>query len=78
MLDSRPSSDFSYVAGKNKLVNLELDVGEGFGIIFTAPGEELTGDAGFDQPHQGRNGRQGRLLKLGGLTDLDSRLTARF
>jgi DNA mismatch repair protein MSH5 len=78
VLDARPSSDFSYVAGKNKLINLELSVGEGFSIVYAAPGEELTGDAAIDQTYPDRNGRQGRLMKLGGLVDLDSKLTASF
>jgi DNA mismatch repair protein MSH5 len=76
ILNARPSSDFSYVAGKNKLINLELNSTEGPGIIFTAAGEELTTKVGLDQAHQARRtGRQGRLMKLGSLIDLDSKLT---
>jgi DNA mismatch repair protein MSH5 len=77
VLDARPSSEFNYAAARNKLVNLELSANEALGIIFTSPGEELAGDATDDQAHQGGIGRQGRLMRLGGLIDIDSKLTAR-
>lgn len=75
ILDTRPSSDFNYVTGRNKLTNLELTCDGGFEIAFTVPGEELACKE-VDNPHQGRSGRQGRLMKLAGRVDLDSRLTA--
>jgi DNA mismatch repair protein MSH5 len=77
-LNSRPSSDFNYVAAKNKLVNLELSANGTPSIIFTSPGEELTGGRACDHAHPGSIGRQGRLMRLAGWIDLDSKLTARF
>lgn len=76
VLDARPSSEFNYAAAKNKLVNLELSANEELGIIFISPGEELTGDTANDEALQAGIGRQGRLMRLGGLIDIDSKLTA--
>jgi hypothetical protein len=39
-------------------------------IMFTTPGDDLVGDAGYRQ-----GGRQGQLMKLAGWIDLDSKLT---
>ena len=68
ILDSRPSSEFYYEAAKNKLMNLELSSGGAPNITITAPGDGLAGDAGGV-------GRQGRVLRLSGCVDLDSKLT---
>ena len=75
ILDSRPSSDFNYEAAKNKIVNLELVADENPNIIFNTPGDELVGDGYADQ---GGVGRQGKLMRLAGWIDLDSRLTVNF
>jgi DNA mismatch repair protein MSH5 len=72
VLDSRPSSEFHYEAAKNKLVNLQLDDNETPRIIFTTPGDDLMGDAQADQVC---TGRQGRLMRLAGWIDLDSKLS---
>lgn len=74
ILDSRPSSDFYYEAAKNKLVNLELLADENTNVIFNTAGDELIGDGYADQ---GGIGRQGKLMRLAGWIDLDSRVTVR-
>jgi DNA mismatch repair protein MSH5 len=75
ILDSRPSSEFYYENAKNKLVNLELSADEAPNIVFTTPGDELTGKATLGQVDLAGLGRQGRLMRLAGWIDLDSRLT---
>ena len=68
ILDARPSSDFNYEAAKNKLTNLELKLGALPDIAIVTPGDGFVGDGGSA-------GRQGRLLRLAGNVDLDSKLT---
>lgn len=75
ILDSRPSSEFHHENAKNKLVNLELSADEVPNIIFTTPGDELTGKVAQGQLELAGLGRQGRLMRLAGWIDLDSRLT---
>lgn len=58
-------------------MNLELIAGEVPNIIFTTPGDELTGNAANGQVELAGLGRQGRLMRLAGCIDLDSRLTVR-
>jgi hypothetical protein len=78
ILDSRPSSEFQYENAKNKLVNLELSADEVPNIIFTTPGDELTGKAADGQVKLAGLGRQGRLMRLAAWIDLDSRLTVQL
>jgi DNA mismatch repair protein MSH5 len=77
VLNAQPSGDFSYEAAKNKLVNLELSAYEASNIIFTTPVDELAGDP-YGHGDHGGMGRQGRLMRLAGRVDLDSRLTVCF
>jgi hypothetical protein len=77
VLDSRPSSEFHYENAKNKLLNLELSSDKVPNIIFTTPENELTGKAANGQVELAGLGRQGRLMRLAGWIDLDSRLTVR-
>lgn len=69
ILDSRPSAEFRYDAAKNKLVHLDFSVDEPTRMVFTTPGDNMG-----DQLESG-TGRQGRLLRLAGLVDLESRIT---
>ena len=77
VLNAQPSSDFSYEGAMNKLANLELSADEGSNIIFTTPGDELATDP-YGNGDYGLTGRQGRLLRLAGWIDLDSKLTVCF
>jgi len=71
VLDAKTASDFNYEAAKIKLVNIDLDVEQESNMIFTTPDENLTNDA----ENQNGIGRQGRLIRLAGWIDLDSKLT---
>jgi DNA mismatch repair protein MSH5 len=75
VLNPQPSGNFSYEAAKSKLVNLELGADDAPDIIFTTPGDDLSGDVGYGQASMGH---QGRLMRLGGWIDLDSTLTVCF
>jgi DNA mismatch repair protein MSH5 len=72
ILDSRPSSEFSYEAARNKLTKLELNAGEAPNIRIANPGDGFAGDA---YTQYGGVGRQGRLVRLAGCVDVDSKLT---
>lgn len=73
-MEMRPSSEFNYEAGKNKLVNVHLPSDEGHPTFFT-PGNTDNHD-GYDERYQaGFSGRQGKLLRLSGRVDLESRLS---
>ena len=73
MLEVRPNADFSYEAAKGKLVNLRLGEDDGPQVTFVVPGDVVAGD---DYDH-GENvpGNQGRLLRLSGWVDMESRVT---
>lgn len=76
ILDSRPSSDFKYETAKIKLANLELSNNGAPNIMFMTPGDNISGD--FTDENGRMSGRQGQLMKLAGLVDLDSKLTVRY
>lgn len=73
VLDSRPASEFYYEGAKNKLVNLDLDAQHESGMTFTTPGDDFVGP--HDQADSSGVGRQGRLMRLAGWIDLESRLS---
>ena len=77
-LDSRPSAEFQFEAAKNKLINLDMASEHGPEIVFRTPEDDLISGGAYSQ---GRNdsvvGRQGKLIRLAGWMDLDSRLTVR-
>jgi DNA mismatch repair protein MSH5 len=71
VLNARPSGDFNYEAAINKLVNLDLNADYAPKIVFRTPEDDLVSD-------QVSMSRQGRLMRLAGWIDLDSRLTVCF
>lgn len=73
-LEYRPASDFSFEHAKNRLVNLVLDQEKESDIFFTTP-EDLLGNPVGDQINMQSMGRQGRLLRLSGRIDLESKVT---
>jgi DNA mismatch repair protein MSH5 len=76
VLDSRPSVEFQFEAAKNKLINLEFISEHGPEIVFVTPGDDLIARGAYGQGHNDSGvGRQGRLVRLAGWMDLDSRLT---
>lgn len=82
VLDSRPSAEFQYEAAKGKLVNLDpsFDGDADHKMQFCVPGDELLGNADHIQDYEGQDtkGHQGRLLRLAGSIDLDSRVSVRL
>ncbi len=78
VLDSRPSAEFQIEAAKNKLINLDIVSEYGPEIVFATPGDGLISDSAYGQVDTDSGvGRQGKLMRLAGWMDLDSRLTVR-
>lgn len=72
-MELRPSSEFSYEAGKNKLINVHIPFDDNH-PTFVTPGN--TKNFEYDKPYEaGFTGRQGKLLRLAGRVDLESRLS---
>ncbi|GAB7348558.1 hypothetical protein MBLNU459_g6949t1 [Dothideomycetes sp. NU459] len=74
----RPASDFSYDSAKNKLINLKLGDVDGPRVTSVMPGDVIAGggDVCDDNEEEAAfAGRDGRLLRLSGWVDMDSRLT---
>ena len=75
LLEFRPSPEFNYDAGKNKLVNLHLFAGGSPEVSFFTPGDNHPDDDYGDGTGAGYTGRQGKLLRLSASVDMQSRLT---
>ncbi|KFX88111.1 hypothetical protein V490_07834 [Pseudogymnoascus sp. VKM F-3557] len=77
VLDSRPSAEFQYESAKSKLVSWDPSVSNGPRMQFSTPGDELMGNMGYIQDLEGYEtaGHQGRLLRLAGWIDLESRVS---
>lgn len=74
-LDIRPSAEFNYEAAKNKLMNLRIGSDVGPRVTFITPGDAIA-HGGFDEDvDDDLVGRQGKLLRLSGWIDVDSRIT---
>ena len=71
----RPSPEFNYESGKNKLVNLRIGSDVGPRVNFVTPGDADAYDEYNDGTGGGFAGRQGQLLRLSGWIDVESRLT---
>jgi DNA mismatch repair protein MSH5 len=74
-LEHRPNAEFSYEAAKNKLVNLQSFLTGGEGMKFLTPGESLTYDDREEQDEFGSTSRQGKLLRISGWINLDSKVS---
>ena len=70
LLDVRPPSEFYYDAAKSKLMTLRLGEDDGTQIDFNVSGDH---SAGHDD--DGAHRHQGRLLRLAGWIDMESRVT---
>jgi len=75
VLEIRPSPEFGYEAGKNKLVNLGLGSDAESQVSFLTPGDTDAYDDQNGGNDTGYTGRQGILLRLSGKIDIESRLT---
>lgn len=74
-MDIRPSQEFSYEAAKNKLISLEdLFPPNHHSVHFLIPGEPgMYNESNLAD--LGSTDRQGKLLRLSGLIDLDCRVS---
>ncbi|KFY84055.1 hypothetical protein V500_09653 [Pseudogymnoascus sp. VKM F-4518 (FW-2643)] len=77
VLDSRPSAEFQYKPAKSKLVNSDFSGSNGPRMQFSTPGDELMGNMGYiqDPEEYETAGHQGRLFRLAGCIDLESRVS---
>ncbi len=75
ILEVRPSPEFNYEAGKNKLVSLRLASDAESQLSFITPGNTDAYDDQGTGNDAGYTGRQGILLRLSGKIDMESRLT---
>lgn len=74
-LEFRPSSEFNYDAGKNKLINLRLFADGSPEVSFITPGDDDPYDDYGSGADAGYTGRQGQLLRLSASINMESRLT---
>ena len=74
-LDYRPNPEFSYEGAKNKLVNLQSILAGEEGVTFLIPGESLTYDDGQEHDEFGSTNRQGKLLRISGWINFDSKVS---
>ncbi len=75
MLEYRPSPEFNYEAGKNKLISLRLFADGGPEVSFVTPGMDDSYDEYGHGNEIGYTGRQGKLLRLSTWIDVESRLS---
>lgn len=75
VIECRPSPEFNYEAGKNKLANLQLPQDENRNTSFITPGDDDSYDT-YDETYEaGYTGRQGNYLRLSAFVDMESHLT---
>lgn len=75
MLEFRPSPEFSYDAGKTKLMNLHLFAEGSSEVSFITPGDNDPYDDYSNGTDAGYTGRRGEMLRLSASIDMESRLT---
>ena len=75
ILEYRPSPEFTYEAGKNKLINLQLFSDGGPEVSFVTPGMNDAFNNYRDGHEMEYTARQGKLLRLSAWIDMESRLT---
>ena len=75
ILEVRPSPEFAYEAGKRKLVQIRAKADTRSQVSFITPGEEDMHEDWAEIYEVGFTARQGRLLRLSGWVNLESRLS---
>ena len=75
IIESRPSPEFSYEAGKNKLINLDLSTDGGLALPFITPGDDDPQETYQTGNEAGFTGRHGKFVRLSTWVDMESRLT---
>jgi DNA mismatch repair protein MSH5 len=74
-MDYRPNSEFNYEGAKDKLVNLQSILVGGEGVRLLIPGDSLTYDDGQGHDEFGSTSHQGKLLRISGWINFDSRVS---
>ncbi|KAL1618838.1 hypothetical protein SLS54_006953 [Diplodia seriata] len=72
LLEIRPTVEFNYDSGKNKLTHLKVGPDQGPNVTFTIPGDVQASGAYGDEEDVGR---QEHLLRLQGWINLDNRIS---
>ncbi|KAI4115013.1 MAG: hypothetical protein LQ345_004311 [Seirophora villosa] len=75
LVEVRPSSEFGYEAGLTKLASVRFVHDLAPHVAFITPGDAESLAENADGNTSRNTGRQGTLLRLSGLVDLESRLT---
>ena len=74
-MDMRPAAEFDYEAGKNKLASIKLPSKARHRSSIITPGNNSTYNDYEDPQEAGNSGHFGKLLRLSGRVNLESRLT---
>ncbi|KAI4088531.1 MAG: hypothetical protein LQ339_008707 [Xanthoria mediterranea] len=75
LLEVRPSQEFGFESAKVKLSNLHLTSNTAPRMAFITPGDAESYEGYIESTEPEYTGRQGKLLRLSGIVDLESRLT---
>ncbi|KAL8647419.1 MAG: hypothetical protein Q9226_006436 [Calogaya cf. arnoldii] len=75
LLEVRPSPEFGFEAAKVKLSNIRLASNTAPRMAFVTPGDAESYEDYVESSEPDYTGRQGKLLRLSGIVDLESRLT---
>lgn len=75
ILETRPSPEFYFQAGKSKLIKIRLSYDPEAQTSFFSPGATDNYGDDVDGDEQGYTRHQGALLKLSTSVDIESRLT---
>ncbi|KAL8885773.1 MAG: hypothetical protein Q9215_006422 [Flavoplaca cf. flavocitrina] len=75
LLEVRPSPEFGFEPAKAKLINIRLATDTVPHMAFVTPGDAESYDDFVESSEPDYTGKQGKLLRLSGIVDLESRLT---
>ncbi|KAI4256406.1 MAG: hypothetical protein L6R42_006240 [Xanthoria sp. 1 TBL-2021] len=75
LLEVRPSPEFGFESAKVKLCNIRLATNTAPRMAFVTPGDAESYEDYMESTEPEYTGRQGKLLRLSGIVDLESRLT---
>ena len=75
VFEFRPSPEFNYDAGRDKLMNLHLFADSSSEVLLSTPGDDHSHNDYGEGTDAGDSGRRGRLLRLSAAVDMESRLT---
>ncbi|KAI4269650.1 MAG: hypothetical protein LQ337_007146 [Flavoplaca oasis] len=75
LLEVRPSPEFGFEPAKAKLINIRLATDTVPHMAFVTPGDAESYDDFVESSEPDYTGKKGKLLRLSGIVDLESRLT---